>query len=620
MPTLRSFFFAALLGLSLSVGPLYAAEPPSSEAVQASLDKLADSKLPDADKKSLQTVLQTTLNQLNSRRDYDQKLIDLKQQLASAPRQTIENTRELTRLKATPVVPVAQRFTKESIQQLEQILTDRSTQQSDLQKALADANSLIITAQTRPERAQAEISASQTRIQQINNILKSGKDAGKTVSAEQRDQLNAELAALNSLIPLRRQELAGNSQLQDLGNSQHDLLSEKSDRLDREIQELQTLINQKRLAQSQETVTQQSIEAQKAGGSSLLATESAANLKLSDYLLKSTDRLNEVTQQNLQTKQQLDSLTQSDSALDEQINVLKGSLLLSKILYKQKQALPRLKVDRDLADQIADIRLYQFEVSQQRELLSNPATYVDNLLSTQPPEQVTPQLRKSLMELANTRADLLERLNRELSAVLNESITLQLNQKQLLSTAQSLRATLDEQMFWIPSNKPLDAEWIRGVPERLKRQIDTLPLASSLSELTDGLTQRPLLFLPLALLIGALLWRRKALYARLNKVHQDIGHFKRDSQWHTPQAILINILLAMPVALGLGLCGLALQIDARGQNANMGAALLQMGQAWLVFYTAYRILSPGGVAELHFRWDKPQVEFLQAGSVASGWW
>jgi potassium efflux system protein len=409
MPTLRSFFAAALLGLSLTVGPLYAAEPPSSDAVQASLDKLADSKLPDADKKSLQTVLQNTLNQLNNQRDYEQKLIDLKQQLATAPKQTIESTRELTRLKATAVVPVAQRFPKESIQQLEQILTDRSTQQSDLQKALADANSLIITAQTRPERAQAEISASQTRIQQINNILKSGKDAGKTVTAEQRDQLNAELAALNALIPLRRQELAGNSQLQDLGNAQHDLLSEKSDRLDREIQELQTLINQKRLAQSQETVTQQSIEAQKAGSSSLLAIESTANLKLSDYLLKSTDRLNEVTQQNLQTKQQLDSLTQSDSALDEQISVLKGSLLLSKILYKQKQALPRLKVDRDLADQIADIRLWQFDVSQQREQLSNPAAYVDNLLSTQPPEQVTPQLRKNLLDLANTRADLLER-------------------------------------------------------------------------------------------------------------------------------------------------------------------------------------------------------------------
>ncbi|MGH8485966.1 MAG: mechanosensitive channel MscK, partial [Pseudomonas sp.] len=125
------------------------------------------------------------------------------------------------------------------------------------------------------------------------------------------------------------------------------------------------------------------------------------------------------------------------------------------------------------------------------------------------------------------------------------------------------------------------------------------------------LLQRPLLFLPLLLLIGALLWRRKYLYARLNKVHKDVGHFKRDSQWHTPQAILINILLALPVSLGLALCGFALQIDARGQNANLGAALWQVAQAWMVFYTAYRILAPGGVAELHFRWEKAQVEFLR---------
>ena len=206
MSTLRTFFITALLGLSLSVGTLQAAEPPSRETVQASLDKIADRKLPEADQKALQTVLQNTLTQLGNQRDYEQKLADIKQQLANAPKQTIENQRELTRLKASSVTPVAQRYTKESISQLEQMLTERATQQSDLQKALADANSLVITAQTRPERAQAEISSSQTRIQQINNILKAGKDAGKTLSSEQRDLLNAELAALNALIPLRRQE------------------------------------------------------------------------------------------------------------------------------------------------------------------------------------------------------------------------------------------------------------------------------------------------------------------------------------------------------------------------------------------------------------------------------
>ena len=613
MPTLRTFFATVLLGLSLSVGMLHAAEPPTAEAVQQSLDKIADRKLPDADQKALQAVLEQTLSLLATKADYEQRLSEVKQQLSNAPQQTAENQRELARLKASKAVPVEQRYSGLSVPQLEQMLAERTTQQGELQKALANANSMSIAAQTRPERAQAEISTSQTRIQQINNTLKLGRDNGKLLTADQRNKLNAEAASLTALIALRRQELAGNSQLQDLSGSQHDLLLEKTARQDQEIQELQTLINKKRLAQSQQTVTEQSIEAQKSGSSSLLATESATNLKLSDYLLLSTDRLNEVTQQNLETKQQLDNVTQSDQALDEQISVLKGSLLLSKILYKQKQALPRLqKMDKNLADEIADIRLYQFEINQQRELISNPATYVDNLLATQPADQVTPQLRKTLLELVTTRSDLLERLNRELSALLNETITLQLNQKQLLSTAQSLRATLDEQMFWIPSNKPLDLEWLEGAPRQLKQQVLTLPWTTGLSELADGLAQRPLLFLPLALLIVALLWKRRYLYGKLNKIHQDIGHFKRDSQWHTPLAILINILLALPVSLALALCGYALQTDARGMNANLGSSLIQMAQAWLVFYTAYRILAPGGVAELHFRWEKPLVEFLQS--------
>ena len=612
MPTLRTFFATVLLGLSLSVGPVYAGDPPSAEAVQLSLDKIADRKLPDADQKALQTVLEQTLSFLANKSDYEQRLIEVKDQLHSAPRQTIDNQRELARLKASKVVPIEQRYASLSVQQLEQMLADRTTEQGELQKALASANTQSIAAQTRPERAQAEISNSQTRIQQIGNILKVGRDNGKLLTGDQRNQLSAESAALTALIALRRQELAGNSQLQDLSGSQHDLLLEKTTRQDQEIQDLQTLINKKRLAQSQQTVTEQSIEAQKSGSSSLLATESATNLRLSDYLLRSTDRLNVVTQQNLETKQQLDNVTQSDQALDEQINVLRGSLLLSKILYQQKQALPRLqKMDKNLADEIADIRLYQFEINQQRELISNPIAYVDNLLSTQPADQVTPQLRKTLLELVNTRSDLLDRLNRELSSLLSESINLQLNQKQLLSTAQGLRATLDEQMFWIPSNKPLDLDWLESAPRHLKQQLVTLPWGSSVTELAEGLIQRPLLFLPFVLVMIALLWKRRYLYNKLNDIHKDIGHFKRDSQWHTPLAILINILLAMPVSLALALCGYALQTDARGMNANTGAALMQMAEAWLVFYTAYRILAPGGVAELHFRWEKPLVAFLQ---------
>lgn len=610
MPVLRPYLAAALLGFCLLTAGLASAEAPSRAAVQQSLDNLAERKLPEAEQKALQQTLEQTLAFLANQADSEQRLKDLKRQLNDAPRLIGEAQREFTRVKASPIKPVGERYGKSSATQLEALLAERTSQLSGWQQELAEANSLLITAQTRPERAQAEISSNQTRTLKINNMLKVGKDAGKPISSEQRDQLNAELAALNALTELRRQELAGNSLLQDLGSSRRDLLTERIRRLEQESLDLQSLINDKRRESSEQTVAELSREAEKATPDSLLAQESAENLKLSDYLLRATDRLNELTRLNLQTKQQLDSVNQADQALEEQIDVLKGSLLLSKILYQQKQTLPQLQLDKNLADQIADIRLYQFELNQKRDALNNLTEHVDQLLASQPQEKVTPELRKTLLALVTTRSELLERLNRELNALLNESITLQLNQKQLQATASTLRNTLEEQMFWIPSNKPLDLAWLKLAPNYLERQLNAVPWGSGVRELGAGLVDRPWLFIPLLLLIGALLWRRSWLYEKLHGLHQDIGHYKHDSQMHTPMAIVINILLALPVTLFLTLCGIALLIDARGQNANLGIALLQMAQAWLVFYTLYRILAPHGVGELHFRWERPRVAFL----------
>jgi potassium efflux system protein len=613
--SLRSRFIskwvtASLLGLALIVPSLHAAEPPASADVQRNLDGLATRKLAETDAANIKQMLENTLALLAEKNDAETRLTQLKQKLAEAPKLTADNQRELTKLKANQPESFRQRYGALTIPQLEQKLTDLSTQLSDWQKALAEANSDILTAQTRPERAQAEISSGQTRVQEIGNLLKVGKEANKPLIPERRDQLNAEQAALTAKIALRRAELAGNNLLQDLGNGQRDLLVERIARAEQNSNDLQTLISEKRRAQSEKTLVELSKEAQNAGSDSVVALESAQNLKLSDYLLRATDRLNDLTKENLLTKQQLDSVNQADQSLEEQINVLKGSLLLSKILYQQKQSLPHLSMNKDLADEIADIRLYQFNLDQSRDQYSSPQAYVDSLLAQQPAEQVTPELRRTLLDLANTRSELLERLSRELNALLNESITLQLNQKQLQATAKALRATLEEQMFWIPSNKPLDLSWVRVAPRYLESQMSDLPWGAGLKQLIEALGERPWFFLPLALVSGLLIWQRSTIYRKLGELHDDIGHYKRDSQLHTPLALLLNILLALPVSLLLALGGLALRADARGQNAALGLALLEMAQAWLVFYTLYRILAPGGVAELHFRWPRAQVDFL----------
>lgn len=606
MPSLRFLALALLLALLPALPNAHAA-PGIGGLIggsQASAKEEPQSNAqPSADERK-----QRLLSQAEETR---QRLTDLKAELAGAPKEISEAQRTLSKLVSEDNSDLPERLSKLSVPVLEQRLAARVDELALWQQALSAANSMLISAQTRPERAQADISKNQLRIDEINGLLKSGRENNKPLTDERRALLEAEKAALNAQIELRRQELAGNSMLQDLGQSRRDLLTTQIARAEQESIALQTAINDKRREESEQTVAEFSAKAEKAGSDKLLPAESEENRRLSGYLLRATERLNDLTQRNLQTRQQLDILSQTDQALEEQIAVLEGSLLLSKVLYQQKQALPQLSLDRNLADEIADIRLYQFELNQRRGLSGNVEDHVDKLLSSQPDAAITPELRNALLELMRTRSELLDRLNHQLNALLSESITLQLSQKQLQSKVRTLSETLDEQMFWIPSNKPLDLSWFKNAPLLLERQLSAMPWASTVQALGAGLLERPLFFLPLFLVILALLWWRRAINAKLERLSGEVGHFRHDSQLHTPLALLLNLLLALPGTLFLALCGYLLQMDGRGQNVALGVAFYQMAQAWLVFYTAYRMLSPNRVAEVHFGWLKPQVAFLR---------
>ncbi len=599
-----------------SASPSYAAL--NALDMRQSLTDLPNRKLPEAEQQAAQQAIEQTLAWLDTAERTEQAQRELQEQLADAPKNIAEMQVALQRLLAAPQDDPSKRLAQASVSELEHLISERNQQLRALQKELGDANALIITAQTRPERAQADISSNQQRIQEINALLKTAKEGSKAFTREKTDALQAELLALESKNNLRRAELAGNSALQELGSSSSDLLQLKLRLQEQDVLALQSLLNQKRQADSEKTVAELALEVSKAGTDSLLLRESSLNLKLSDYLLTVTERRNQLTQRNLVVRQQLDSVQQTEQALEEQISVLQGSLLLAKILYQQKQALPQVSFDRTLADQIADTRLYQFELRQLRDTVSRPDEYVQTALNDMAEGEERTALSSSLLELVRSRAELLDRVNRELNAFLSESITLQLNQKQLQSMTAALRLTLDEQMFWIPSNKPLDLDWLKAAPERLHYQLTTVLWKSDVSHVWQSLVKRVLWFAPLLLVMLLAIWQRPRIVQALRSLHADIGHFRNDSQWHTPRAIGLNLLLALPGALVLASIVMGIQADSLGHNLEVGQALLSMAQVWLVFYCAYRILAPNGMAIMHFRWPRAQVAFLQPRIRALG--
>lgn len=610
MPILRALILACLCGLCLNVYADTEVTLPSIEEVQQSIEGLADRKLPEADQKALLAVLESTLKNLQGIDEAKQQLLALEQRLKTAPQVLKQAKIELIKLGAQSQSQNPSQYANYSLSQLSDQLARHNVALDQSQQALTEANSIYINAQSRPERAQSDVNRMLERSLKINTALSTGKEDGKPLTKEARIKLQTEKQLIEQQSQLLKTQMGSNDVLLDLGSTLRDLETLRSKQLDQQMLELQSLISSKRREESENTIKQLSLEAENATPDSLLAKEAQANLQLSTDILAATDQLSLITRRNLEVSQQLDSVKQTKKSLDENINVLKGSLLLAKILYQEKKSLEDIQLDPGLKDQIADIRLNQFDIVQQREQLANPQQYLQKLLAQTKDENVNPGMIDRLREQIKTRYSLLDHYSSELNALLNASIALQLSQSFLITSSKELRNTLEEQMFWVPSNQHMTFSGLLKIPGRVVTQIKSFPLGQSFKDFANAFVAKPWIFIPVLLLILVLLWQRSALKAKLTSLNKEVGHFKRDSQLHTPFALLLNFLLALPVSLFLALGGFALQLDGQGHNIYLADAMFQIAKAWLVLYTAYCLLKPGGVAEKHFHWPREATQIL----------
>lgn len=120
----------------------------------------------------------------------------------------------------------------------------------------------------------------------------------------------------------------------------------------------------------------------------------------------------------IKVRTQLDRVLQVQRTLNEQIEAIRGSLLLSRILREQRGSLPAIDAHDGLQEVIADV-------------------------------EATPALLDSLSRLYQSRRELIDELEQEYGDLLTTAVDLQLNQQQLLSISRSLRATIFELRIFV---------------------------------------------------------------------------------------------------------------------------------------------------------------------------
>ncbi|MDY3198751.1 MAG: mechanosensitive channel MscK [Pseudomonadaceae bacterium] len=621
----RLYFTVLTLFTCLCLAPLSQAQEADKaelspiEKLQADIAALPDSGRSAAEQEQFLEVWQQTLAALQQTESLREQQEALQTTLDQAPEELRRLRQQLEALRPADEEQLHQRYASRTLQDLDVTLGEQVSRMYDWQNELTAINSELIAAETRPEKTQSRISANQTRANELNEQLRQlQRQAGSQLNRARERAIQAELEQLELANALLRQQLSANNTLLELANARRRLLLAELNRIEQEINALQDVIDDKRRSLSEQVISDTAAESIEISNHQLLHKQSLTNQRLSEELLATSNRISALSRRNIQTTQQLDYLTQQESALDQQISVLEGSLLLSRILHQEKQALPLVRIDSSLTDSIADMRLRQFELNQQSEELRNQEAYLNRLLSQLPEEQREP-LREDLQQLIRSRVVLVEQLSTHINTLLGEAVALQINQDQLLQLSTKLRQTIDDQLFWVASNPPINRNWLLNLPAQALSQLQDLqPLRQTLRLLLTLKDNIGWLALILALTAIPVLLRKR-LAARLQQLHDEVGHYLRDSQRTTPLALLLTAIWVLPLPIFLGATGFGLRYGDTPAMPTLGQALQHLAMTWFVLHLLYRLFDPQGITRRHFRWSADKVARLRRLTRQLAW-
>lgn len=577
---------------------------PEREAVEARLAELTPAEgeePPSGETQETLERLEATLADLDALAELQARREALETRVDQAPQELMRLERELADEEAAPPLSATE-LDDLSLDELESRQQQAVVELQRLQDRLAEVNAQLLAAQTLPERAQQAIAEAMQAVEQARRDLDELDTREVPAEDPRRWRRQAARALAEARLLYHQRELSTNTRLRELDQQRRDLLARQQERQEAELALMQSVIERKRRIASEQAIADAARDDPLLEeGHPVLERAQQINRELSQELLRANDRSNVLVREGLAVRSRLDQVRQLERSLNEQIDAIRGSTLLSRILREQRRSLPQVAPRRDLQDEIADLRLRQFDLVRQRDQLREGERLARQRLEEAGVES-SDALVDSLQRLYQSRRELVDRLEQTYGSLLSSAIELQLNQQQLLETSRALRATIDEQLFWVANTRPLDLAWVRHLPANLVLEWQEGEWRQVLPTTWQRPSAGALVGLLPLLLAAALLWGRRRIQARLATLHEQIGRLRSDTQLHTPLAILLNALLAAPGPLLLAAASLALWGGGDATAHALGLAGIQLALAWGVIAWSRRLLVADGVATQHFHW------------------
>ncbi|MDD6911079.1 mechanosensitive channel MscK [Actinobacillus minor] len=588
-----------VISLCLWQSHLSAAELPTEKAIQSQLteaNKLEQNDTTKALIKDLEDT-QSLLSQIAQQNEDNNTLND---EINNAKKALSTSQANLDKLK-NEQVPSADSLGKETLAKLQQSSSAIQSELDQVQADLSVINAKLVAQNAAPDKAQAVLTANAARKQAISSEL-----SNANITDAHKNKLTTELALLDIQNTYNQNLLKGSEELSTLYNTQLDEKKQEQQNLQAELSALQQAINQKLVEDSKEKVAQATeslAQNLSSDQNPLIVKELDWNAKLSQELLNQTTKMSELSNDNLRIKSMLDNLQQTQRNIDEQISSLQGTLVLSRIINKQKQLLPQDQMIKGLADRISELRVNVFDMSEFKDTVSNPAAYIAKLESSNK-TQFTEKEKNQLTEVLQARAQTLSELIKSLNNQLNLAINIELSQKQVQTISDELQQKLQQQSFWVKSNSPIDLAWFTKFPLSAGLQLEDIAKQFDFSNWRDNALPAGVLIALLTLMTIMILRQKESIKHRLNQISNSMKAITTDSQWNTPYAIFLTIILCLPSTFMFLMAFILVTYICFQNPLTIWPWGLKMAGYWLYFAFMMAMLRPNGIGYRHF--DMPQ--------------
>ena len=611
----RRFFIILLcIAFSLPVRANQSQNQVAETSIRNQISALKTGTLDTTSTDSQAQNLEATLRFVEQTKKQKQDMAALEKQISTLPQEVIALQNRTKAYKEESDSLSEKTYATLSLDALTQKQNELEAALQSAQVNFVDLDTRLANSRNLLKNNQKLLDENLARMQEINRVKNTTQSNQSLV-----DKWNAELAFLeennrfNALLSNNAEKLIS------LDEAKRNEAAAKQQLIQKQLSILQETLNTKRLEDSQQKA--QEVANQTIASSIenyLIKEELEDNQSLSQFLVQQTQKLNALSRDDLRMKNVLEGLTQTQRNIDEQISALQGTLVLSKVINKQKQALPTESFNKNLANSISNVRVHIFEYSQQRDELYNIDDYIKSI-TEHLEEPLTEEENQALNKILKERQQLLDEIIKSLNSQLNISINIENNQKQSMAISDALQRKLQQQSFWVNSNNPFDLNWIQSFPSLAFAEISELAKYISFDNVHQNLLQM-LVFTIAFLFVSFLLnWKKQAIKDRLAFIASRVNTLKNDSHWYTPEAMFWTILLALPSTLMFLAAYSLVAFLFLHDPISAWRWGLRLTLYWWFFATVLSLLRPNGLAYRHFGMPQESNRIFQRIIKQSIW-